>query len=164
MKTLYLSDSSANLVVDPEEDFVGTMQSEDRYVIRNLYYAEEPIHVVYQSGERREEIDAKKGDLIIVFYNDRFNKYILDTVRSKQWIGNIKNRRAIEQKEKEEWAAKNAEKCENCDAPCCCDCCECPCTNTGPFEEAAPIEEAAPKKESAAKKLRKAIKKVIKKA
>lgn len=156
MKTLYVSDSSANLVVDPEENYVGTLQNEDRYAIRGIYYAEEPMHVVYQSGERKEEIDAKKGDLIIVFYNDRFNKYILDTIHTKQWVANIKNRRAIEQKEKEEWAAKNAEKCENCDAPCCgcCDCCEC----------AGPFEEAAPKKESAAKKIKKAIKKVIKKA
>lgn len=154
MKTLYLTDSSANIIVDKDTDFVGTTPCEDRYDIRNIYLADEPMHVIYQSGEIKEELDAKKGELIVVFYNNRFNKYHLDTIRTKQWVANIKNRRAIEQKEKEEWAAKNAEKCENDAAPCCCDCCEC----------AGPFEEAAPKKESAAKKLKKAIKKIVKKA
>ena len=125
MKTLYLTDSSANIVVDPEVDYVGTLRNEDRYDIRNVFYAEEPMHVVYQCGEIREEIDAKKGDIILLFYNNNYNKYRLDTVRTKQWTANIKNRRAIEQKEKEEWAARNAECkgcadiCGDCDAPCC---------------------------------------------
>lgn len=153
MKTLYLSDTSANIVVDPEVDYVGTLRNEDRYDIRNVFYAEEPMHVVYQSGEIKEEIDAKKGDIIILFYNNRFNKYFLDTIRTKQWSANIKNRRAMEQKEAEAWAARNAEKCDcdccDCEAPCC-DCC-------------ANIAQT-PEKESTAKKLKKAIKKIVKKA
>ena len=157
MKTLYLTDNSANIIVDKDTDFVGTIPSEDRYDIRSVYLADEPMHVVYQSGEIKEEIDAKKGELIVLFYNNRFNKYHLDTIRTKQWVANIKNRRAIEQKEKEEWAAKNAEKCCDCEAPCC-GCCDCLCADAGPFEE------AAPKKESAAKKLKKAIKKIVQKA
>lgn len=157
MKTLYLSDTSANIVVDPEVDYVGTLRNEDRYDIRNVFYAEEPMHVVYQSGEIKEEIDAKKGDIIILFYNNRFNKYFLDTIRTKQWSANIKNRRVMEQKEKEEWAARNAEKCD-CDAPQC-ECCDCCCACT-----AAPVATDTPKKESTAKKLKKAIKKIVKKA
>lgn len=160
MKTLYLSDTSANIVVDPEENYVGTIQNEDRYAIRGIYYAEEPMHVVYQSGERKEEIDAKKDDLIIVFYNDRFNKYILDTVRTKQWAANIKNRRVVEQKEKEEWAAKNADlKCGDCDM-----CCPTACPA---FEEAAPrlINDApVTEKTSKIKEVIKKVKKVVKKA
>lgn len=159
MKTLYLSDTSANIVVDPEIDFVGTLRNEDRYDIRNVFYAEEPMHVVYQSGEIKEEIDAKKGDIILLFYNNRFNKYFLDTIRTKQWAANIKNRRAMEQKEKEEWAAKNADlKCGDCDVPQC-ECCDCCCAGT-----AAPVATDTPKKESTTKKLKKAIKKIVKKA
>ena len=36
MKTLYLTQSSDNIVVDPEIDFVGKLQTEDRYAIRNI--------------------------------------------------------------------------------------------------------------------------------
>lgn len=114
MKTLYLTGSSANIWVDPETDEVGKLESEDRYEVRTVYYMEEPMHVVYQCGEKREEIDAKKGEILLVFYDNRYNKYVLDTIRTKQWVANIKNRRKIEQKEKEEWAKKQSEKCENC--------------------------------------------------
>lgn len=123
MKTLYLTQSSDNIVVDPEIDFVGKLQTEDRYAIRSVYYIEEPMRVVYQYGEDKEEINAKKGDILILFYNNRYNKYVLDTIHTKQWAANIKNRRKIEQKEKEEWAAKNNP--ANLDAPVCDNCAEC---------------------------------------
>ena len=124
MKTLYLTQSSANIFVDPEENTVGTLQTEDRYDIRAIYYMEEPMHVVYEAGERKEEIDTKKGDILLVFYNSKYNKYILDTIKSKQWSANIKNRHKMEQKAKEEWAAKQAagDIPEGCN---CCEKCEC---------------------------------------
>jgi hypothetical protein len=128
MKTLYLTNSSANIAIDPEENTAQHIESEDRYDIRNIYYAEEPMHVIYSgtnNGEPfKEEIDAKKGDIILVFYTNRYNKKLLATIKSKEWAANIKNRHEIEQKEREEWAAKNA---ENTACPCC-DCdvkCEC---------------------------------------
>ena len=126
MKTLYLTQSSANIFVDPEENTVGSLNTEDRYDIRAIYYMEEPMHVVYEAGERKEEIDAKKGDILLVFYNNKYNKYILDTIKSKQWSANIKNRRKMEQKAKEEWAAKQAAGEAIGDIPCC-DCAECEC-------------------------------------
>lgn len=119
MKTLYLTDSSTNIAVDTETNEVSKLNTVDRYDIRSVYFMEEPMHVVYQSGEKREEIDAKKGDILLVFYNNRYNKYILDTIRTKQWSANIKNKHKLEQEEKEEWAKKNAaneiaEACEDC--------------------------------------------------
>ena len=159
MKTLYLTDSSANIVVDPEVDYVGTLRNEDRYDIRNVFYAEEPMHVVYQCGEIREEIDAKKGDIILLFYNNNYNKYRLDTIRTKQWAANIKNRRAIEQKEKEEWAARQAEnKCSNCcDCECACDACPNVCAPEPPKESVCEkISKALTKAKKAVKKVKKA--------
>ena len=124
MKTLYLTNSSANIAIDPEENTAQHIESEDRYDIRNIYYVEEPMHVIYSgtnNGEPfKEEIDAKKGDIILVFYTNRFTKKLLATIKCKEWVANIKNRREIEQKEREEWALKNA---ENTATPCCdCDC------------------------------------------
>ena len=124
MKTLYLTGNSANIWVDPETDEVGKLDCEDRYDIRNVYYIEEPMHVVYQCGEKREEIDAKKGEILLVFYDNKYNKFVLDTIRTKQWVANIKNRRKMEQKEKEEWAAKQANMSEKCE--CCADLTACP--------------------------------------
>lgn len=124
MKTLYLTGSSANIWVDTDTNEVGKLDTEDRYDVRSIYYIEEPMHVVYQCGEKKEEIDVKKGEILLVFYDNRFNKFVLDTIRTKQWVANIKNRRKIEQKEKEEWAKKNANDpgcnnlCEACDACC----------------------------------------------
>lgn len=123
MKTLYLTQSSDNIVVDPEIDYVGKMQQEDRYAIRGVYYMEEPMRVVYQCGECKEQIDAKKGDILLLFYDDKYNIYKLDTIRTKQWAANIKNRRKIEQAEKEKWAN---EKCESCGK---CECDACPCAD-----------------------------------
>ena len=127
MKTLYLTNSSANIAVDMDTDEVSSLQNLDRYNIRNIYYAEEPMHVVYNGvatdgTETKEEVDAKKGDIIVVFYNDRFNKKVLTTIKNKAWVENIKNRQKIEQKEREEWAKK---KCDsNLTETPCCDCCE----------------------------------------
>ena len=152
MKTLYLTQSSDNIVVDTETNYVGRMYSEDRYSIRSVFYIEEPIHVVYQHGEEKEEIDARKGDILLVFYSDRFNKYHLDTIRTKQWSANILNRRKIEQQEKEEWAQKNT------NGPCCddCKCCDCGCEN---ICAPAPVEISAPKKKGVIAKLKNMLKK-----
>ena len=100
MKTLYLTQSSENIVVDQENDFVGKLDGEDRYSIRSVYYMEEPMHIVYQCGEKREELDARKGDIVLVFYNNTYNKYTIDTIRTKQWAANIRNEHEIRQKEK----------------------------------------------------------------
>lgn len=153
MKTLYLTQSSENIVVDPETDFVGKLESEDRYAIRGVYYMEEPMHVVYQCGEVKEELDARKGDIVLVFYSNRYNKYTIDTIRTKQWAANIKAHKAGLQAEREEWAKQKAENsCPDCGT------CE-SCANLAE----TPVVEAAPAKESAAKKIRKMLKKVTKK-
>jgi len=153
MKTLYLTDSSTNIVVDPDTDFVGTLPQEDRYAIRSVYYIEEPMHIVYNCGECKEEIDAKKGDILLLFYSNKYNKYNIDTIRTKQWTANIKNRRAIEQKEKEEWAAKQAEnECKYCYCEACPDVCA----------PEPPKETVCEKISKALTKAKKAVKKVKK--
>lgn len=153
MKTLYLTQSSENIVIDPETNFVGKLEGEDRYCIRGIYYMEEPMHIVYQCGETREELDARKGDIVLVFYSNRYNKYTIDTIRTKQWAANIKAHKAGLQAEREEWAKQKAENsCSDCDT------CE-SCANLAD----TPVADAAPVKESVGKKIRKALKKVTKK-
>jgi hypothetical protein len=145
----------SNIIVDKDTDFVGTIPTEDRYDIRAIYYIDEPMHVVYNCGECTEEIDARKGDIVLLFYSNRYNKYHLDTIRSKQWAANIKNRHAIEQKEKEEWAARNNE----CDCAKCCNNCNCgSCCDLMPAE--TPTQ---PEKSNVVETVKKAVKKAVKK-
>lgn len=128
MKTLYLTNSSANIAVDVENNKVASLdQNIDRYDIRQAFYVEEPMHVVFNgtvNGEEHvEEIDVKKGEILLVFYLNRFTKKVLATIKCKEWVANAKNRAKIEQKEKEEWAKKNADKVAEAVGDCpCCDC------------------------------------------
>ena len=121
MKTLYISNGS-NILIDTEENTANAIDTQ-REAIQRIYLAEEPMHVVFEgtlNGElHHEETDVKKGEILIVFYLNRYTKKVLCTVKSKEWSANIKNRHEIEQKEKEEWALKNAN-----EAPCC-ECCDC---------------------------------------
>lgn len=125
MKTLYLTGgSSANIWVDAENGEAGRLDQVDRYDIRATYLIEEPMHVVYQSGETREEMDVKKGDILCTFYTRDAFKNNIGIIKSKEWKANIEAYRKAEQKAKEEWAKKHAE--EECPtAPCCEDCDNC---------------------------------------
>ena len=123
MKTLYLNDSNENIIVDTEDGFVGRLRGEDRYSIRTIYAIEEPMHVIYQSGETKEELDVKKGDILIRFYGSEKSLKTVIAVKSKDWAKNIEYRNALEQKAKEEWAAKNASDCENFTKCSDCDAC-----------------------------------------
>ena len=155
MKTLYLTDSMTNIVVDKDTDFVGHLTEEDRYNIRSVYYIEEPMHVVYQCGDVKEEIDARKGDILLLFYSNRYNKYHIDTIKTKQWAANIKNRHVVEQQEKEEWAAKNAE----CNLTGCDMCCpNCPCDEGPRLINDAPVAEKPSKLKEVIKKVKKVVK------
>lgn len=118
MKTLYLSNCSAAIVIDKEADTCGT---KDQCIdsIRNIYLADEPMHVIYQFGDTRREFDVEKDDIIITFYNSDLSEPII-VAKSADWVKNIRDYEAAVQKRKEEWAAKNA----NVEATCC-DCKDC---------------------------------------
>ena len=116
MKTLYLTNSSANIVVDKEADTCGTI-NRDIESIRSIYVIDEPMHVVYQDGDYRRELDVEKDDILVTFYTEQFENRIV-VAKSADWVSNIKTYKEKEQKAKEEWAASNLKKA-------CCDCDEC---------------------------------------
>lgn len=156
MKTLYLTDSCANIVVDKDNDTVSKLRCEDAYEVRDVYYIEEPMHVIYEYAGRREELDVRKGDILLRFYNNKYNKHMIASIRTKQWAANIRQRHEMEQKEKEEWAARNA------GCPCCDCCAECeeaaPSCEQGDLVAGDPVEE----KPSLSSKIKKFVKKVKK--
>ena len=146
MKTLYLTNSTANIIVDTDTNKVSKLEYADRYDIQNLFLVEEPMHIVYECGETHVEKDAKKGDIIVCFYSNEYFKDPVSIIKSKEWAKGIKNRREAEQKAKEEWAKKNAGNEEPC-----CDCVCCDCVPPAPATE--PVKkEAATKKTKKSKK------------
>lgn len=116
MKTLYISDGQ-NIFIDTEENTVNTISGQ-REAIQRIYLAEEPMHVVYGSGEYKRELDVKKDDLIVTFYTDDFENRMI-VVKNKDWVNNLKKYNKHMQEEKEKWAANQKTGGECCENTCC---------------------------------------------
>lgn len=116
MKTLYIS-NNANVLFDAEENTCSSMETQ-REGIQRIYLAEEPMHVVYSSGEYKREVDVKKDDIVITFYSDDFKERMI-VVKSKEWVNNFKAYNKRMQEVREKWAAENNDPtCEACCKAC----------------------------------------------
>lgn len=114
MKTLFIREGM-NMTVDPETNEIGSVSSA-REAIQRIYVAPEPMHVIYQSGQRREEADVEKNDVIVTFYTDEFDKRMI-VVKSEEWTKNIEGY----EKRMEEARTAKCEECNSgCDAPSAC--------------------------------------------
>lgn len=120
MKTLYVTRGN-NIAIDTETNSVSRLDSA-RSAIDYIYVAPEQMHVVYECGEYKRELDVEKNDIIITFYESKFKNKIV-VVKSEEWYNNIEQYEKELQEEKEKWAAKQCENSENC--PSCCDCASC---------------------------------------
>lgn len=110
MKTLYLTRGN-NILVDKENDTTGRLDT-CRQAIDYIYLVEEPMHVIYQYGETRSEVDAEAGDLIITFYDKVFKNQMI-VVKHEQWAENIREYIKHEQEEKLRWA-ESKNQCDAC--------------------------------------------------
>lgn len=116
MKTLFIREN-VNMTVDLDTNEIGSIPSA-REAIQRIYVAPEPMHVIYQSGQRREEAEVEKNDVIVTFYTDDFDKRMI-VVKSEEWTKNLEGY----EKRMEEARFKSAEnKCADCDEdiPTCC--------------------------------------------
>lgn len=118
MKKLYIN-TSGSIIFDPETDEMSSVRV--RYPnIRTMYYIEEECDIVAQAGEQKFEAHVVPGDILIQFYrDDKPNRFII--VKNDEWKKNIEEDIIREQKEKEEWAAKQGTGDIPC-SPCCGDC------------------------------------------
>ena len=120
MKTLYITRGN-NIAVDTENNTVERLTCA-RVAIDDLFRVKEPMHVVYQRGEYKRELDVEPGDLIITFYDNEFLHQII-VVKNSDWAETLDAYEKAEEKRKEEWAANELKKlAESCgDCGCCCD-------------------------------------------
>lgn len=119
MKTLYLTSGTTGMYIDTENNTVDKAYGEIERISR-IYLMTEPTHIVFGEGEYKRELDAKKDDIVIVFYNRSDFKEQIVIAKSKDWVANIKSYNKAEQERKEEWALKQSTcECCDCEAKCC---------------------------------------------
>lgn len=114
MKTMFIKEGT-NMTVNLETNEISSIPSA-REAIQRIYVAPEPMHVIYQSGQHREEADVEKDDVIVTFYTDEFDKRMI-VVKSEEWIKNLEGyeKRMEEIRSKAEANVKCADpSCENC--------------------------------------------------
>ena len=111
MKTLYITRGN-NIVVDNETKDCDRLHSA-RQAIDYIYFAKEPMHIVYGYEGEKYEIDCDANDIVICFYEDSF-KHKLVVVKNDQWVENLLAYEKKEQEDKLRWAeAKNCNECES---------------------------------------------------
>lgn len=112
MNRLYVNETGRVLL--DENNNILQLNS-DRQAIDRVFLIDTDTEINYSTEGVTNKLVAPAGSLVICFYENEFpNKVIV--VNSDEWKENIKTYRDIEQKLKEEWAAKKCCDCENCDA------------------------------------------------
>lgn len=116
MRTLYISETGRILL---DENNTPHAVNHSREAVNNVFFLKEDTTVIYSKNGESKTINAKAGDIVVSFYEEKFpNKIIV--VNNNEWKENIEAYDAWEQKRKEEWAKNHSEN------PNCCECdCDC---------------------------------------
>lgn len=112
MNTLYIT-NGGRVMLDQDNNPVNF--SRDRTAIDDVYLLKEDTKIVSfdKDGNKSEKI-GKAGDIIVQFWENDFPHSII-VVSNDEWRDNIEEYNTLEQKRKEEWAAKKV----NGSEPCC---------------------------------------------
>lgn len=117
------------IVVDTDTAEVKAINRSARG-IDDIYVVPEDAHIEWRSKffpDKTIEVDVNKNDILVAFY-DRDLGIDFVIVKSEDWLKALDNAASLDQKRKEEWAAKQKENKPNslvCDDACCGDaCCE----------------------------------------
>lgn len=106
-KTLFFTTRG---LIELNENNEPVGKNTDREAISNVVRITEPTHIVYNKNDKRIELDAEAGDMVITFYDSSYpNPMII--VHSLEWVENLEAYEAEQQRAKEEWAAKHANDC-----------------------------------------------------
>lgn len=104
-KTLFVTTRGV-IKLDENNEPVGV--ATDREAISNIVRIKEPVHIVYNKNDKRIELDAEEGDMMIVFYDNSFINPVI-IVHSAEWAENIDAYEKCQQEMKEKWAAQKIE-------------------------------------------------------
>ena len=118
MKTAVISTNGA-IKLDTETLSITRIREKAPSTLRNMYVADEDMHIIYDDGFRRYETDVKDGQLIAVFWRsitDRENTRPVAIFNSDDWKNNIDIVDADEQEQKEKWANEKLSCGDNCES------------------------------------------------
>lgn len=98
------------IVVDTDTAEVKAINRSTRG-IDDVYIIPEDAHIEWESKffpDKTIEVDAKKNDILVTFYDrDLGTDFVI--VKSEDWLKALNNAASLDQKRKEEWAAKQKE-------------------------------------------------------
>lgn len=98
------------IVVDTDTAEVKAINRSARG-IDDVYVIQEDAHIEWKSKffpDKTIEVDAKKNDILVTFYDrDLGTDFVI--VKSEDWLKALNNAASLDQKRKEEWAAKQKE-------------------------------------------------------
>lgn len=98
------------IVVDTDTAEVKAINRSARG-IDDVYVIPEDAHIEWESKffpDKTIEIDANKNDILVTFYDkDLGADFVI--IKSEDWLKYLNNAASIDQKRKEEWAAKQKE-------------------------------------------------------
>lgn len=98
------------IVVDTDTAEVKAINRSTRG-IDDVYIIPEDAHIEWESKffpDKTIEVDAKKNDILVTFYDkDLGTDFVI--IKSEDWLKYLNNAASLDQKRKEEWAAKQKE-------------------------------------------------------
>ena len=98
------------IIIDTETAEVNAINRSARG-IDDIYIIPEDAHIEWESKflpDKTIEVDAKKNDILVTFYDrDLSTDFVI--IKSEDWLKCLNNAASIDQKRKEEWAAKQKE-------------------------------------------------------
>lgn len=98
------------IVVDTDTAEVKAINRSTRG-IDDIYVIPEDAHIEWESKsfpDKTIEVNAKKNDILVTFYDrDLGTDFVI--VKSEDWLKALNNAASLNQKRKEEWAAKQKE-------------------------------------------------------
>lgn len=100
MNTLYIS-STGRVMLNENNEIIPVPSS--RQAIDRVFVVEDDTKIIYKHTDKTEETEAKKGDLVVTFYEENFPHRVV-VINNKEWKENLRVYEEIEQKNKEEWA------------------------------------------------------------
>ncbi len=111
------------IVVDTDTAEVKAINRSTRG-IDDVYVIPEDAHIEWRSRmfpDKTIETDVKKDDILVTFYNnDLGTDFVI--IKSTDWLNALNNAADVNQKRKEEWAAKqkeNKSEAIDCGDACC---------------------------------------------
>lgn len=109
MNKKFIINNQGSVVFDAETEEISSLECA-REGISRIWLIKEPMTVVCQIGDKKYELNAKKGDIVIKFYDTDY-PFPVVIVKSKDWVKNLDVYEKGMQKRKEEWARQKSNEC-----------------------------------------------------